>query len=303
MRFAISMPQYVGEKKFDSDGFRRHLRRAEELGFDGAWTQEQPLSSARTLSPLETMTYAAACTDRLRLGCAVFVTPLHGPIHLAKSIASVDWLSGGRIEVGVSTGGRSRRFAAFAVDPTSLVARFNEGIALMKACWTEAEINFDGRFWQLEGASMEPKPLQQPHPPIWVGANAEPALRRAVRIGGGFFGAGSQTTAQFVGQVGVVRDELVQRGRDAGSFQIAKRVYIHVDDDSDRALEQIDAALTHHYGRSGLSSVAVYGPPAACAAGLREVMDAGAELILLNPLVDDRQQMERLAAEVIPQLA
>jgi alkanesulfonate monooxygenase SsuD/methylene tetrahydromethanopterin reductase-like flavin-dependent oxidoreductase (luciferase family) len=127
VRFAISMPQYVGEDGFDSDGFRRHLARAEELGFDGAWTQEQPLGSARTLSPLEAMTYAAGCTERLRLGCAVFVTPLHGPIHLAKAIASIDWLSGGRVDVGVATGGRSRRFSAFGVDPSSFVARFNEG--------------------------------------------------------------------------------------------------------------------------------------------------------------------------------
>ncbi len=301
MRFAISVPQYVGEKAFDSAGFRRHLSRAEELGFEGAWTQEQTLGSARTLSPLETMTYAAAWTERLRLGCAVFVTPLHGPIHLAKSLASIDWLSGGRVDVGVATGGRSRRFAAFEVDPSSLVARFNEGIALMKACWTETEISFDGRFWQLERASMEPKPLQRPHPPIWVGGNAPAALRRSVRIGDGFFGAGSQTTAQFAEQVGVVREELAQSERDRTAFQIAKRVYIHIDDDRDRALEQIDAALAHHYGRSGLSAVAVYGPPAACVGGLREVIDAGAEMILLNPLLDDTQQMERLAAEVVPE--
>jgi probable F420-dependent oxidoreductase len=297
------MPQYVGEEKFDGEGFRSYLSRAEEFGFEGAWTQEQPFGSARTLSPLEAMTYAAACTVRLRLGCAVFVTPLHGPIHLAKSIASVDWLSDGRLDVGVATGGRSRRFSAFAVDPSTLVARFNEGIALMKACWTESEINFDGRFWQLEGASMEPKPAQRPHPPIWVGGNAPAALRRAVRIGDGFFGAGSQTTAQFAEQVGVVRDEIAATCKDADSFQIAKRVYVHVDDDRDRALEQVDAALAHHYGRGGLSPVAVYGPPAACAEGLREVVDAGAELILLNPLVDEAQQMERLAAEVIPKLS
>ncbi len=297
------MPQYVGEERFDSEGFRRFLTRAEELGFEGAWAQEQPFGSARTLSPLEAMTYAAACTSRLRLGCAVFVTPLHGPVHLAKSIASLDWLSEGRVDVGVATGGRSRRFSAFEVDPSTLVARFNEGLALMKACWTESEINFDGRFWQLEGVSMEPKPVQQPHPPIWVGGNAEAALRRAVRIGDGFFGAGSQTTAQFAEQVEVVRDEAADRGRAADTFQIAKRVYIHVDDDRDRALEQIDAALAHHYGRRGMSSVAVYGPPAACAAGLREVVAAGAELILLNPLVDGAQQMERLAAEVIPEFS
>jgi probable F420-dependent oxidoreductase len=244
------------------------------------------------------MTYAAACTSRLRLGCAVFVSPLHNPVQLAKAITTVDQLSHGRVEVGFGTGGRARPFAAFGVDSGALVARFNEGIALMKACWTESEINFEGRFWQLEGARMSPKPVQRPHPPVWIGGNHPAALRRAVRIGDGFIGAGSQSTAQFREQMRVVREELDRHGRDG--FEIAKRVYIHVDDDATRAEERIEAALAGHYGRGGWSEVSVAGPPAMCVEGLRDVADAGAELILLNPLVDDAEQMERLAAEVVP---
>lgn len=303
MNFAISIPQYVGDNGFDPGAFGAHLRRAEELGFQSAWTQEQILGSARTLAPLEALTYAAACTERLRLGCVVFVLPLHTPVHLAKAISTLDCLSRGRLEVGFGTGGRSRPFAAFGLDGEALVARFTEALALMKACWTEREINFDGRFWQLRGASMEPKPDQRPYPPVWIGGNAPAAVRRAVRLGDGFFGAGSQTTAQFAEQVEVVRAELSEQGRDPASFGIAKRVYVHVDDAQARARETIEAALTHHYGRSGLPPVAVAGPPEVCAAGLREVASAGAELLLLNPLVDDEEQIERLAAEVIPQVS
>jgi probable F420-dependent oxidoreductase len=302
VRFAVSIPQLVAEDGFDPGAFRSHLARVEELGFHSAWTQEQILGSARTLSPLETMTYAAACTDRLRLGCAVFVTPLHNPLHLAKAIGSLDQLSGGRVEVGVATGGPGRPFAAFGVDAEKPVARFNEGIALMKACWTEREITFDGRYWSLERAAMEPKPLQKPHPPIWVGGNHPNGLRRAVRIGDGFIGAGSQTTAAFAEQVKIVRAELAERGRDPSTFAIAKRVYIHVDDDAARAQERIAAALAYQYGHRGLEPVAVSGPPAACVAGLRGVASAGAEMIVLNPLVDDAEQLERFSAEVIPGL-
>lgn len=303
MRFAISIPQYVPEDGFDPAAFSAHLRRAQELGFSSAWTQEQVLGSARMLAPLEALTYAAACVSRLRLGCAVFVSPLHTPVHLAKGIATLDWLSQGRVEAGFGTGGSSRPFAAFGIDGSALGARFAEGLELMKACWTEREINFEGRFWQLRGASMEPKPVQRPYPPLWIGGNHPLALRRAVRLGDGFFGAGSQTTAQFAQQVRIVRGELSEQGRDPAGFAIAKRVYIHVDDDERRARDTIEAGLTHHYGRSGLLPVAVAGPPAACAAGLVEVVGAGAELMLLNPLVDDSGQLERLAAEVIPQVA
>src|SRR5215469_12056614 len=126
-RFAISIPQFVADGTFDPAGFRAHLARAEALGFDGAWTQEQVLGTMPNLGPIETMTYAAACTERLRLGCAVFVMPLHSPVHLAKSLSTVDQLSRGRLEVGVGTGGRGRMFSAFAVDPGKLVARFIEG--------------------------------------------------------------------------------------------------------------------------------------------------------------------------------
>lgn len=303
MRFAISIPQYVPEEGFDPTAFSAHLRRAEELGFSSAWTQEQVLGSARTLAPLEALTYAAACVSRLRLGCVVFVSPLHSPVHLAKGISTLDCLSRGRLEVGFGTGGRSRPFAAFGIDGAALGARFTEGVELMKTCWTERKINFEGRFWQLRGASMEPKPVQRPHPPIWIGGNHPDALRRAVRIGDGFFGAGSQTTAQFTEQVQVVRDELSQRGEDPARFGLAKRVYVHVDDDEQRARQTIDAALTSHYGRLGLLPVAVAGPPAVCADGLLEVARAGAELLLLNPLVDDGHQLERLADEVVPQVA
>jgi probable F420-dependent oxidoreductase len=262
------------------------------------------LGPAPVLSPVETMTYAAACTRRLRLGCAAFISPLHSPVHLAKSLATLDQLSGGRIEVGLAIGGRFRMFSAFDADPESFVARFSEGLALMKALWTEPEVDFDGRFWQLRGASMEPKPFQKPWPPIWIGGSHPNALRRAVRLGDGFIGAGSSTTADFVEHVRVVRAALAETGRDPGGFRIAKRVYLGIDDDAERGRQRVEAALDDRYGgpRGRLALVAVSGPPEAVVRGLREVAEAGAELILLNPLFDDAEQMERLAAEVLPHL-
>ena len=299
MRFATSIPQRFADGTFDPIRLRNYLTRAESLGFHSAWTQEAVLGPAPTLAPLELMAFAAACTERLRLGCAVFVSPLHNPVHLAKGISTLDQLSRGRIEVGMGTGGRGRMFSAFAVDPAHLVARFTEGLRLMQACWTETRITFAGRFWQLDGASVEPKPFQKPHPPLWIGGNHPAAVRRAVRYGTGFFGAGSSTTAQFAEQVQVLRAALAEAHQDPATFPIAKRVYIVLDDDAARARERVEAGLTQIYGSSSLTAVAVYGPPAACIAGLREVAEAGAELIQLHPLVDEAEQMERLAAEVL----
>jgi len=305
VRWAISIPQFVDDGTFDGAAFQGYLRRAEELGFESGWTQEQVLGSAPTLSPLETMTYAAACTERLRLGCAVFVTPLHQPVHLAKSIASLDQLSRGRVEVGVGIGGRQRPFAAFEVDPdVALVARFNEGLQLMKRLWTEDRVTFEGQFWNVADGSIAPRPFQKPHPPVWFGANVAGSLRRAVRDGDGFFGAGSSTTAAFVENVAIVRAELEQQGRALASFPIAKRVYVAVDDDAERARSRMAEGLVRIYGEFGrrLEPVAVTGTPNACVEGLRAVAAAGAELILLTAAFDQAEQMERLAAEVMPQV-
>jgi probable F420-dependent oxidoreductase len=304
MRFAVAIPQFYSDGEFDPAAFQYYLGRAEELGFESAWTQEQLLGTWNQLAPIETMTYAAACTRRLRLGCVVFVSTLYSPVHLAKSLSTLDQLSRGRIEIGVGTGGRDRPFAAFGVDPRRYVARFTEGIELMKALWTQPRVTFDGEFWQLQDEAMEPKPFQKPYPPLWFGAASEPALRRAVRRGDGFFGAGAAPTARFAEQVTVVRAAVAEAGRPADSFPIAKRVYITIDDHADRARDRMNAALTELYGRrvEAIEAAAVTGTTADCVRGLRQVAEAGAELILCTALFDQAEQMEQLAAAVIPEL-
>ena len=217
MRFAIAIPQFYADGEFDPGAFRGYFARVEELGYDSAWAQESVLGTGPQLAPVEAMTYAAACTERLRLGCVVFVSTLYSPVHLAKSLSTLDQLSQGRTEIGVGTGGPVRPFAAFGVDPHRYVARFSEGLELMKALWTEPRVTFDGEFWQLHGAAMEPKPAQKPHPPVWIGANGPAALRRAVRLGDGFFGAGSTPTATFAEQVTTVRAALAAAGRPPSS--------------------------------------------------------------------------------------
>ncbi|OPG07499.1 LLM class F420-dependent oxidoreductase [Streptomyces sp. GKU 895] len=303
MRFAISIPQFYRDGEFDPGAFRAYLARAEDLGYHSVWAQESPLGTGAVLSPMEVMTYAAACTTRLRLGTTVFVSTLHQPVHFAKALATLDQMSGGRLEVGVGSGGPNRPFAAFGMDKARYLARFTEGIDLVRALWTRPSVTFDGEFWQLEDAAMEPKPLQKPHPPLWFGGSSESALRRAVRLGDGFFGAGSSTTAAFREQVAFVAEEVAKAGRP--EFPVAKRVYIDIDDDAERARERINAGLARVYGRriARIEAAAVAGTLDECVAGVREVIDAGAELVLFTPLGDPAPLAERIAAEVIPALS
>ncbi|HZP54474.1 LLM class flavin-dependent oxidoreductase [Actinocrinis sp.] len=307
MRPAISIPVHFPDG-FDPVAMRRFLARAEELDFHSAWVGEQVLGSMPHLGSAELLSYAAACTERIRLGVAMLVTSVHTPVHLAKTLSTVDQLSGGRLDVGVALGVRATMFSAFQVDPATRVSRFTEGLRLMRACWTESKIDFDGRFWQLSGAQMEPKPLQKPGPPIWFGGSSPAAVRRAARLGDAFMGAGSQTSEQFATQVRVLREALVEEGRDPHTFPIGKRIYVAVDDNPEHARAAVSAGLDRMYRYWGLvgdtiAPVAVYGTAEQVTEKLREVADAGADLLLLNPLDDDEVQMERLAAEVIPALA
>ena len=160
-------------------------------------------------------------------------------------------------------------FSAFEVDPAHLVGRFIEGFQLMKACWTEPRITFERPLVALDGAAVEPKPFQKPHPPLWIGGNHPRAVRRAVRYGDDFFGAGSSTTAQFAQQVQVLRAARAEAQQVPTNFQVAKCVYIAIDDDATRARERVEGGLTQIYGASSLNAVAVYGPPSVCARSLR----------------------------------
>jgi probable F420-dependent oxidoreductase len=302
LRLAIAVPQTYADGTFDPAGFRAYLGRAETLGFDSAWTGETVFGSIPFLDAVHMLTYAAAVTERLRLGCAVLLTALHSPAHLAKSLSTLDQVSRGRLVVGVGLGSRTDVYPAFAADAGTRVARFNEGLRLMKALWTEPKVTFEGRFWRLRDASMEPKPFQKPHPPIWFGASHPSALRRAVAHGDGFLGGGSSTTEQFREHVRTLRALLDQAGRDPADFPISKRVYIVVDEDREGTGRRIGEYFERRYGRSGMERLAIWGPPDECLQGLREVAEAGAGLIVLDAPFDHAHQLERFASEIAPHL-
>jgi alkanesulfonate monooxygenase SsuD/methylene tetrahydromethanopterin reductase-like flavin-dependent oxidoreductase (luciferase family) len=307
VRFSISLPQRDADG-FDASGFKSYVARAEELGFEGGWTLEQIIGPSPLIAPMELLAYAAACTTRLRLGVAVLITSLHDPLQLASAVTAVDRLSHGRLDLGVAPGGGFRKFEAFGVERSTFISSFTEGLELMKAAWSdEPSVTFHGRFRDVDALPIAPKPVQRPHPPIWFGANAPKAIARAVRLGDAFMGAGSSTTASFVEAVKIVRQELQTQGKDPAGFTIGKRIYLMVDDDAARARERVLEGLHRIYGNMpGIDAVPVSGTPADVVRGVRQVIDAGADLVLLNPVgatvAEDREQMERLAAEVIPQL-
>jgi probable F420-dependent oxidoreductase len=292
----VAIPQTFRERTVDVSGIAGFLGRAEALGFHSAWVVEQILGGMASLEPVDLLAYAAGLTQRMRLGAAVLLTALRNPVHLAKSLATIDQLSGGRLIVGVGLGGNTRVYPAYGLTAERRTARFEEGLTLMKRLWTEPRVTMKGEFFTVDSAAMQPKPAQQPHPPLWFGGHHPNALARAVRMGDGFIGAGSASTAAFAEETHQLRTLLAQAPRDPATFPIGKRVYIAVDADRDRAARRLAEWFGAFYGRAELAAqVCVWGDAAQCAAGLRQVVEAGAQFLMLNPVFDELEHLDRFA--------
>lgn len=265
-------------------------RAAEAASFATLWVQEDLLSARGTLEPLAMLAYAAAHTDRMRLGVGVVLGPLRSPPVLAKQIVTIDHLSEGRLDLGVALGAETDRYAAFGVQVADRVGRYEESLAVMRALWGGRPCTFDGKHFGLQGDVMLPRPIQQPHPPLWFGGHSRAALARAARLGDAFLGAGASTTAAFAGQVRSLRDELAAGGRDLSSFTIGKRVFLAVAPSNASAAEarsRLESWLRWFYGDSELArSVGVAGSVDECVSRLEEVVSAGAHHLLLNPVGD-----------------
>jgi probable F420-dependent oxidoreductase len=282
MEFAISIPQsYPNPARI-----QRFLKRAEELPFVAAWCIEQVIGTAPVAESVTTLTYAAALTERLRLGIAVLLIAQRNPIDLAKSLSSLDVLSNGRLIVGVGLGQSTKFYPAYGLQSEARVARFRENLTIMKRLWTEERVRFEGRFSRLEKISMQPKPVQKPHPPIWFGGRAEAALRRAVELGDGYIGAGSTPMDLFLEDI----KKLPSR------FPKAKRLYVALGDNLPRLREWFGM----FYGKPEMADrVAAWGSPQHIADEIIRLKQAGVSHVLLNPLFDEEEQMERLAQDVL----
>ncbi len=183
-------------------------RRAEELGFESLWIPEHIVlpvkyqsaypysSSGRMPAPPETplhdpmlvLAYIAAITSKIKLATGIYVLPIRNPITTAKAVASLDVLSGGRFIFGVGIGWLEEEFSALGMNFKDRALRSREYVELMKELWTRNDPVYKGKTVAIEGFKMMPKPVQKPHPPFIFGGHTEPSLKRAARLGNGWYG-------------------------------------------------------------------------------------------------------------------
>jgi len=193
LQVGIHLPQYG--RVAGADAIVRAARHAEALGFADLWVSDhvvhpasQDYPSPYLFDPLVTLSWAAAVTERIGLGTSVLVVPMHNPLELANSLASLDALSSGRLTIAVGAGWSAAEFAALGRDFATRGRRLDEAIDLFRAAWTEDPLSFHGRFSSFDDIRLLPKPARPI--PIWVGGRSEPAYRRAVERGDGYQAVG-----------------------------------------------------------------------------------------------------------------
>jgi probable F420-dependent oxidoreductase len=212
----------------DGAAMVRVARAAEEAGLESLWTGEHvvlpdpqaPPSPAapRTpfLDPSVALAHIAAVTTRIRLGTGIIILPQRNPVELAKELASVDALSGGRLIFGLGAGYLEPEFRALGANYEERGAVTDEAIDALRALWTQEKPAFSGRYFQFSGIDAHPRPVQKPHPPIVIGGMSRPAARRAVQRGDGWYGffTNPELTARSLGWI---REATAAGVRPAGS--------------------------------------------------------------------------------------
>jgi probable F420-dependent oxidoreductase len=218
----------------------RLVRRAEELGYQSVWAfqrllvPEHPDARAgvpvyRSVhDPIVSLAYLAGQTSRVRLGLAVVNMPFFSPALLAKQLATLDAVSGGRLDAGLGLGWMRAEFQAVGVPQERLGARAEEFIGALRALWTEDVAKFTGRFYQVPPARSAPKPVQRPNPPLLLGGNVPAAWRRAGRLGDGWLGGSMADLTHLDATIGIVKQAASEAGRDPDSLRFVCRGVVRV---------------------------------------------------------------------------
>jgi probable F420-dependent oxidoreductase len=256
------------------------------------------------LEPLVLMGWLLAATRRLRVGISVLVVPYRNPVVTAKQLATLDVCSGGRVIVGVGTGWWPEEFQALAAPPfAERGAVTDEYLRLMKELWTRDEPSFTGQYYQVSDVTMFPKPVQTPHPPLWVGGHTKAALRRAGELGDAWHPIGLRppaglTPAEYAETAQQVRAHAARAGRRADAVRLTLRAPLEI---WSRARRSHRTA-----GGSMLQGNPLRGTPEKVAADIRAYRRAGVEAFVFDFTEQDPhamvELMERFAQEVRPKV-
>jgi probable F420-dependent oxidoreductase len=306
MEFGAHLPLMdFGGNRYDGADLRSYAQRAADLGFTALGANDHFVFDVPWLDGPTALASVIGCSGSMTLATTVAMAVVRGPVPLAKSMAAVDRLSGGRVLVGLGPGSSPRDYETVGIDFEERWGRFDESILALRCLWDPDRPPFEGRFYSTRGIAMAPPPAQPGGPPIWVaswGSNA--GLRRVARLGDGWLASAYNTTPEsFADAWSTVRELLAARGRDVAEVGNALgTMWFHLTDDRSEADAVVRERLVPaiHRPEEQLRERLPVGPADACAELLAAFRDAGVQRVFVWPVVDEVRQLERFREEVWP---
>src|SRR4029077_7109204 len=320
-------------------GFKDYIEynvEAEALGYHSTFVVEHHFTGFGQVSAtLNLLTWVAARTSTLRLGTAVMVLPWHNPVLLAEQAATIDLLSGGRLEFGVGKGYRANEFAGFCIPIAEADARFEESLSVILKAWTSNErFSHHGRFWNFDNIVVEPPTQQQPHPPVWMAAGQPDSIRKVAQRGARLLLDQFASLPLTIERFNIYKAEVLAQGRrfDPMDVGVARAFYVAKDADDKRQagetrlahprrrrerlphqspMDEVAPApgpvkssmLSFDYTLDAAEESAMFGTPDEIAVKLERLRAAGIAHVLLNGGGGSAANLRRFAHEVMPAFA
>jgi probable F420-dependent oxidoreductase len=326
MRYGLRIPSFaLGPKTATLDAMGRYLRHAEDLGFDAAVSIDHllltpPAYACTWLEPIAMLAALAGVTRTIKLGTMVLVLPLRNPVYFAKEWATLDLLSGGRSILGIGVGWHEEEFALMNVPYKERGPRMNEAIEAVRALWAGDHVTYHGTYYRFQNLTIDPKPAQRPHPPIWIGggtqpsekvyaqtvANIDPVLRRVAKYADTWVPHSSATPEMVKADWVKVQQFARESGRDPTTIGRVYSNFVWVL----KPGEKPDSAAPHFSTYSGMDldywrTYYLLGEAEEVAERISariEALDGGVDTVVLNPLNWGTEQLELIAHEVLPRI-
>jgi probable F420-dependent oxidoreductase len=307
IKFGVLLPtrEAVMSGRADSESLLSLAERAEALGFHSLWVGDS-LTARRRVDALTTLAAVSARTRRVRLGTAIFIAALRHPVLLAYQLASLDWISGGRLDLGIGFGRRGEptnehEFEILGLDPGDRMKMSEETVHVMRRLWRENDVTYDGKFARFDHVTIEPKPVQAGGVPIWLAANnVEPGLKRVARLGDAWIN-NIKSPDVFGESWKKIRAYAADAGREPDAIQAAS--YFTLAAGGKDAVLEGQNFLARYYNRSyeavANSMLCVTGPWDEVIDRIEKYIDAGATTVILRLAALDQLRMLDECAEAL----
>ena len=276
-------------------------KKCEAMGCHSMWTIDR--IAYDNLEPLTLLAAAAGVTQKIRLGTSVLLGNLRHPGHAAKIIATLDFISNGRVTIGLGFGSRENDYKAVEIPFEHRGSRAVEQVQLMKRLWTEDNVTFHGKFYNVENLSVGPKPIQKPHPPIWTGGSAEVSLKRAGGWADGFI-CGSSAIPDFPSTWEKISGYAKAAGRDPNTISKAGLTFMAIHDDQNKAVKAVEDYVMRYYGRlrADVANTSLVGSATAVSDRIGAFLSKGLDTLIIGLADPDPRQLDMFAEKVLPKV-